>query len=868
MERGFLMTDELDITGLESPIKKEQPVQEDDGLDVSGLASPVKIREVAKEIHKQNPEISTLGEIEGFLTLGSSMVATPVAGLAGLVHQTLNAMGVTSGDTEDATETISDVAQALTYSPRTESGEIFAERLAYPFELLDKAGQWVGDAVFDVTESPTAGATAKTGTMFLIPAALRKTVQTTGKLGKKGVMATKALIEPFKMVREQQRTAYSKEAVGRSLRQNIGDSAEVTANIAEAAKIEAKVPALEFTLAERTGKPSVQARERALAEKDQPTFDIAKGRREANVRALEDFRMQNFGDSAPEIASILRNSKGNISKATRALEERMVELQADRAAVAKKAPFMELEGVGKKLRALEEAEYKAAKATGELLYNKIGNVKVNPEGILAEVNSIFKNELLDFTPEQIPSSFNRVVRELSPKRQQELPTAKTIQEFMAREEQARSVPEMSFDQLRSLEKSLKNDLAAERGKLSGRNRTTEHLINRVVERVEAIKEGLRNSPDKSIVKAYDEATTFWREGVVNRFYKGAGRDIDAKTAMNEYRIVDEKVIDSFFSQAKTGKGGVKGIDDFINTFGMNPEAWAQLRLGIFSKFREATGVNNTGVIDPTKATVFLNKHKAVLDRVPRIRDEIANIHDANLSLADAAKLIKQRQVNVEHSTLSKLLKSSTPDTVVKSAISPNANKMSMLHSMAKKVKGGTDALSKETGRQVLKLAERNDGSINSQVLVQVLRNNEKSLRKGMGDKHFEMLDTIHKAYNRIDANILPKGVKEPKVGLEAVGEKLGTTPAQAISAWRAQSRGLVGAPHLLAQIGTSFITRINKRQIDAIERIAHYDKEVAKTLTMMIKSDKLAPVVEKRMSKHLVDYGLLSLAVEEVENDR
>jgi len=321
------------------------------------------------------------------------------------------------------------------------------------------------------------------------------------------------------------------------------------------------------------------------------------------------------------------------------------------------------------------------------------------------------------------------------------------------------------------------------------------------------------------------------------------------------------VIDSFFSTATKTKGGVKGIDDFINTYGMHPEAWAQLRIGVHQKFRDFTGVTRTGVIDTVKAEAFINNYKPVLDRIPQIKNELVSSLSESKHLDGVAKMLKQRQVNIEHSILAKTFKTHTPDTIVKASIKPNPKEMVNLRSQANKVRGGKDALSRSTGRELLNMAERSDGTVNSAKLLNIMDKNKASIRLGMGVEHFNALKTLHEAYLRFDRNPLPSIVKDPKLGLERVGEYFGTTPAQAISAWRAKSRGLVGGPHLVAQVGTSFITRINKRQIDAIERIAHYDIEVAKTLMQLSEAKKAVPkAVEVRLFRHLSDYGIAGLA--------
>lgn len=859
------MAETLNQADLISPFD-EPPLKTSPSSIEDKLVSPFDIRTEAEKLKDERPDIGPVEEIEGMLTIASSLVATPVAGLAGLSQIISNKLSI--GERIPPEKQMEWVTRHLTYQPRTEGGQAYAETLSTPFELMEGAGQYVGDKVFEVTESPALATDAKVATLFAIPFAIpplaKRTVLKPAQWGAKQIVSGASFVaESVNMIRPKARAKFSKEAVGRSLRENIGDSPEVMANIAESARLAEEMPGYKPTLAETTLKPGTAVRERTLAEANQASFDLAKSRREANIRAIEDFRRENFGDSSPEITKILQKSEGNINKALTALDDRLTDIQYRREVLASKSPSMELDAVGRELRRLEKAEYDAASAVGEMLYKRIGNEKVDPSPVVSELEAMSKNELLDFSQDQIPASFKLIQRTLSPPKPADLPPARTMREFQVQKAELEAPPkEISFDTLRSIEKRLKRDLAKEQGKM-GKDETTIHLITRVLDRVEEVKTNLESTGGADTVAALKEANAYWKEGVVDRFYKGAARDIHAKTAFNEFRIVDEKVIDSFFSPATKKTGGVKAVDDFINTYGMNPEAWVQLRLGVYAKFRKESGIDQHGVIDTKKAEAFLNKHRDVLNRIPAIRDEISGLSKTSKELDFAQQLVKKREANISRSVLARALKSSNADTIVGKSIKEHKIDMALLKQRASKVKGGVEALSKETGRQLLLKAERTDGSINSSKLLHEMTKNEASLKIGMTPYHYGLLRDLHRAYLRIDKNILPQAIKEPKLGLEIVGEKFGTTPAQAISAWRAKSRGLVGGPHLVAQLGTSFITKLNKNQINSLERLAHYDKDVAQTLLMMTKSEKISPKVERRLRVHLAEYGLVNLSARE-----
>ena len=862
MEDGQIMP--IDQSQIVSPFgdtKLPEDTEKPKYFDENAIISPFAIAEEAKKLKEKRPDIGPLEEIDGMLTLGTSLIATPVAGLGGLSQMISNSLGI--GEEIPLVTQMEWLSKKLTYQPRTEGGLAYAKTLATPFALIEEGANYVGDKVLDLTNNPALATDAKVATMFMVPEFARVSAKPAKWAYGQGKSAIGFAIESANMFRPKARKKFATEAVSRSLRENIGDSPEVMQNIAESSALAEKIPGYKPTLAETTLKPGMAVRERSLAESSQKTFDAAKARREANVKAIEDYRMENFGDSAPEVTTILKKSEGNINSALKLLDDNLNDIQYKREVLAAKSPSMPLDKVGKSLRELEAKEYESAKAVGDLLYKKIGNEKVDPTPVVDELNAMFSNELLDYSQDQIPRSFQLIQRTLRPPKIEETAIpARTMAEYQARQaEQIAPIPveEISFDSLRSIEKRLKRDLAAEQGKM-GKDPTTIHLITRVLDRVEDVKTNLEQTGGADTVAALREANSYWKEGIVDRFYKGAGRDINAKTPFNEYRIADEKVIDSFFSPATKAKGGVKAIDDFINTYGMNSEAWVQLRLGVYSKFRKEVGIEETGKIDTAKADRFLNKYKSILNRIPAIRDEMTGLTKVSADLDFAAQLVKKRQTNIDRGVLSHTLKTNAPDNIVKNSIKENPKDMVVLRTQARKVKDGEQALSRETGRQLLLKAERADGTINSTKLLHEMNRNKNSLKIGLTPYHYGILKDLHNVYLRIDKNVLPQMIKEPKLGLERFGESFGTTPAQAISAWRAKSRGLVGGPHLIAQLATSFITKLNKNQINSIERIAHYDQDVAQTLLMMTKSNKITPKIENRLTKHLADYGLVNLS--------
>lgn len=94
------------------------------------------------------------GPGEAALSIGSGMVATPVAGLAGLAGSVL------PGDTGQGARWTERVQDALTYSPRTKSGQAIVELATLPGKAVSYVADKVGDRGAEY--SPALGAVGKT----------------------------------------------------------------------------------------------------------------------------------------------------------------------------------------------------------------------------------------------------------------------------------------------------------------------------------------------------------------------------------------------------------------------------------------------------------------------------------------------------------------------------------------------------------------------------------------------------------------------------------------------------------------------------------------------------------------------------------
>lgn len=127
-----------------------------DGTDPAVIQNTVK-----NMIDKQNQEPSLIEEAQGVgevaANIGSSIVAEPIAGIAGIVTSLI-------GDSADGAKTVDVVRNALTFDPKTKEGKAKLKSLGETLEPVGKAisstEKFLGDAVLEATGEPALAAMA------------------------------------------------------------------------------------------------------------------------------------------------------------------------------------------------------------------------------------------------------------------------------------------------------------------------------------------------------------------------------------------------------------------------------------------------------------------------------------------------------------------------------------------------------------------------------------------------------------------------------------------------------------------------------------------------------------------------------------
>ena len=94
--------------------------------------------------------------VEPLMTLGSGAVAMPAAGIAGLMDYLGGSDG--GNNLQESSDTVNKVLEALTYSPRTEGGQMATDAIMTPFKKMHEGAEYAGQKTLDATGSPSMAA--------------------------------------------------------------------------------------------------------------------------------------------------------------------------------------------------------------------------------------------------------------------------------------------------------------------------------------------------------------------------------------------------------------------------------------------------------------------------------------------------------------------------------------------------------------------------------------------------------------------------------------------------------------------------------------------------------------------------------------
>lgn len=155
------------------------------------------------------------GAIEPLLSLITGGVATPIAGLAGIVGTLLPGK---QGQGRDVSE---NVLNSMTYKPRTEGGKFANQVIGYPFQKLAEGADIAGAKVTDVTGLPELGTAVNVGINALPMLLAKKAPMAPASETAQGAAARWLMQKALKPDRRDLLTGKAQKAIGTMLDEGI-----------------------------------------------------------------------------------------------------------------------------------------------------------------------------------------------------------------------------------------------------------------------------------------------------------------------------------------------------------------------------------------------------------------------------------------------------------------------------------------------------------------------------------------------------------------------------------------------------------------------------------------------------------------------
>ena len=360
----------------------------------------------------------------------------------------------------------------------------------------------------------------------------------------------------------------------------------------------------------------------------------------------------------------------------------------------------------------------------------------------------------------------------------------------------------------------------------------------------ALQKNLENVPEGS--KFFDELKTY-----ISKFEEGVIVQLRDKKPAG-YPIKNEAVADSFFQP-----NNVEAMKKFINVFGENPNAVANMKDAILDRLANEAINPETSLINTDYYKQFLTKYDSALKELAKIDpafvEGLNKTPSAFGAISERLATLIKRKAFVQGENLkttlnifggeSKKFNFGSVDEYVNAALA-NPKLMSNITERVMKADAG-ESWTKAVTEELTKLrVNPKTGTISEKEIKNMenfLEKNEQSLKTlyntmGKGyEKHFNNLKIIVDGFKRVNFVVPPKGTGA-QTPAEQIKELFGTGPDQIWSRAFAVQSGRTGIKFTLLEQFNRFLNKTGLNHFDKVMKKATNDPEFAKTLVKMVEA--------------------------------
>lgn len=438
---------------------------------------------------------------------------------------------------------------------------------------------------------------------------------------------------------------------------------QIDKNVIIARQLEKRIPDLKFSQGQLTNDASAIALERTLSRKS--GTDLAQSQREFANQALRNYypkQVSGVGDPTQVVAQAQRIS-GELRVATKEAEE-VVNTE-----VMRLSRHMDAQTTGKTIFERLSKDKATVKAIATKLYDDIPNVKVPSFNLSQGIDDLIKAE-------------DGIIE---PKAQQMI--------NLVRSKIGEKANPIGYQTLRKLRSRI-GRLASEAGSGVNPNLEEARQLGKLTEEIEKAMTQVRGASPE-IEKAFDKATSFYREEFIPRFRQGTVADVLQRGARGEQsKIALANIAKEFDS--------LDGIDDFIRAVGDNNTAREAMRdYYSFSLLNSAKDAS-TGNLVLKKANQWLAANSGKLKKL--------GIFDDFKSVADMQRIVENNKdlQNIFNKSVAGRVLEADVDTMVANAFRGSKNfakTASELQDLVKGNKPAEEGLKKAFADNLMKQAE-------------------------------------------------------------------------------------------------------------------------------------------------------------------
>lgn len=854
--------DEDGLEDLFSPnYKGKNKEEEDDGLpdlfavDYSQPQVPEK-KPGAFITPEKTIDSTTKDVVGGVLETGFSMVGAAAletgAGLTmlwkGLADKaTPNYEGKVHPDYEQIHEDF----MKLVPEPGTETGKGISNSLAYFAKFLDTLSSGAGDIAFETTDSPAAGAAAKTGVEYLLPIVIA------GPIGLMATRGAKLVGWGAKKIPQvasaEARAAAAQEIVSSNINHIVGDSDMLGNAVALNEQMKAKFgPEFSLDLAAATDNPVAAIRKLQLLREDGRFLQESMRQTEANEKAVNKFLSDNFTPDDKLTKAIVSRAKGNLqaieeaSSLHRMALDEQLNAQLERLNRAKLDPDAgDTEAVrGEVTRSVVESRYEAARLEGKIKYEKVGNVELTSAPLfntLRELNKVSK----DLPDNVIPSSFGFFKETLG---KYSKGMSQPLEKSMIVDARGNPISTARLpDDIRGIKSKdaieLEQAISREkRALLRAENSNNDYarkklqFLDSMDQSVKSVLHELDTHPDISVRNAYTDAKNHWRDEVSVYYSDVYGDLLEAKVPGRKdsgYKLASEKVYSTISKDSNT-------MSKFVKRFGDSPEVMDELSDYFYRQYSKHAFKGNTKEFNQAAANKWLEDNKSVLaamDGGVFYNDFVGTTADLVTAQNKTAQMARKQKVRETYG-LTKALETADLGAVIKAAIKEPKDMSRLVNMTPKHLR---PVLSEAVGSHILekhsKFSSNGLRKVDYTNLYDDLVQNEKNLSKAMSQEHIQDLKTVADYYRRQEATRTPITGQYKKEDIDPLKAYTDLSSRSLMNLVRAHNQGRTGPVDVAGQVVGGLITKLYRENVYALEMKAYTDPKVAKAMADLARNE-------------------------------